>query len=72
MWMGRSIARFYLKIYSPQLSKRRACPLAGSWDLGVYLSEIGKLDAKPETKQRLKYALNPKNAQGWPRLQVEA
>jgi hypothetical protein len=34
------------------------------WDLGVYLSEIAKLDAKPETKQRNKYALNLKNKDG--------
>jgi hypothetical protein len=34
------------------------------WDLGVYLSEIGKLDAKPETKQLNKYALNLKNKDG--------
>jgi hypothetical protein len=34
------------------------------WDLGVYLSEIGKLDAKPSTKQRNKYDLNPKNKDG--------
>jgi hypothetical protein len=30
----------------------------------VYLSEIGKLDAKPSTKQRNKYDLNPKNEDG--------
>jgi hypothetical protein len=30
----------------------------------VYLSEIGKLDAKPETKQRNKHALNLKNKNG--------
>jgi hypothetical protein len=34
------------------------------WDLGVYLREIAKLDAKPETKERNKYALNPKNKDG--------
>jgi hypothetical protein len=34
------------------------------WDLGVYLSEIGKLDAKPSTKQRNKYALNLQNKDG--------
>jgi hypothetical protein len=34
------------------------------WDLGVYLSEIDKLDAKPSTKQRNKYALNLKNEDG--------
>jgi hypothetical protein len=46
----------------PDLGKdveSRAC-----WDLGVYLSEIAKLDAKPETKQRNKYALNLKNEDG--------
>jgi hypothetical protein len=30
----------------------------------VYLSEIGKLDAKPETKKRNKYDLNLKNKDG--------
>jgi hypothetical protein len=30
----------------------------------VYLSEITKLDAKPETKKRNKYALNLKNKDG--------
>ena len=34
------------------------------WDLGAYMSELGKMDAKPETKQRNKYALNPKNKDG--------
>jgi hypothetical protein len=46
----------------PDLGKdveSRAC-----WDLGVYLSEIGKLDAKPETKQRLNYDRDPKNKDG--------
>jgi hypothetical protein len=31
----------------------------------VYLSEIGKMDAKPETKKRNKYAINLKNEDGY-------
>ena len=31
------------------------------WDLGAYMSELGKLDAKPGTKQRRNYARDPKN-----------
>jgi hypothetical protein len=44
------------------------------WGFGVYMSELGKLDAKPETKERNNYgAPNPKpQEQGWIRLQVAA
>jgi hypothetical protein len=37
---------------------------AGTFAVGVYLSEIGKLDAKPETKKRNMYDLNLKNKDG--------
>jgi hypothetical protein len=35
------------------------------WDFNVYMSEIGKKDANPETKKRLNYALNPNNEDGY-------
>ena len=39
------------------------------WDIGVYMSEIGKQggkkDAELETKKRLNYALNPNNEGGY-------
>jgi hypothetical protein len=44
------------------------------WDLGAHMSELRKMDAKPETKKRNNYELRPPQPQeqGWPRLQVAA
>ena len=60
--IGQQLAKDRL-VNRPDLGK--GVESGACWDLGVYLSEIGKLDAKPETKKANNYALNPENKDGF-------